>query len=455
MDRKNGQEEKTQSQVKVKKKGTNKIAIMIIIIIGLILASWRIILTLSQNNSTRNIMSGEIKPMITVEYPEGYGFEDYASMSKIREQNQVDENFSQAVNDFAFKTSSEIFKKYDNNINYSPLSLYYALGIATTGAGNDTEKELQTLLGASDKQSLADNCRSLYRNIYKDNEIGKLKIADSVWLDNNGTVFKKSFADKCAKDFYASVFSVDFNDNKTYSKMSEWVADNTNNSINPQINSVPNQIMSIMNTVYYCDQWVDEFDINSTKQGDFYTADNNTVTCDFMNSVYGSAPYVKGENFTRSSLTLKNSSEMIFILPDKGVSLKELITNEKSLKNLFESGEINSGEVTWKIPKFEFDSDLSLKDTLTTTGITKAFCGDADFTDMTKDQAFISDISQNTHIAINEKGVEASAFTDIQYAGSACPEGKAEMILDRPFIYGIKADNNTLLFIGICNNPTV
>ena len=67
--------------------------------------------------------------------------------------------------------------------------------------------------------------------------------------------------------------------------------------------------------------------------------------------------------------------------------------------------------------------------------------------------AYIGDIHQETYISIDEEGVEASAFTQINYVGSGQPEGRAEMILDCPFIYGITAPNGNLLSIGICTNP--
>jgi serpin B len=70
-------------------------------------------------------------------------------------------------------------------------------------------------------------------------------------------------------------------------------------------------------------------------------------------------------------------------------------------------------------------------------------------------QAFISNIQQKAHISIDENGVEASAYTEIAIAGAAMPEGRAEMILDRPFIYGIQSRYGDLLFIGVCNNPTL
>ena len=67
--------------------------------------------------------------------------------------------------------------------------------------------------------------------------------------------------------------------------------------------------------------------------------------------------------------------------------------------------------------------------------------------------AFIIKIRQETHIGIDEIGVEASAFTQIDYVGAAQPIDRAEMILDRPFIYGIVTGDGTLLFAGILENP--
>lgn len=116
-------------------------------------------------------------------------------------------------------------------------------------------------------------------------------------------------------------------------------------------------------------------------------------------------------------------------------------------------GEDFHGRVVWKIPKFSFNSQLELKDTLKALNVKLAFEPNADFTEMTEQMAYISEIQQQTYIAIDEEGVEASAFTQINYLGGAAPEGSADMILNRPFICGITASNGSLLFIGICINP--
>ncbi|MCI8505989.1 MAG: serpin family protein [Lachnospiraceae bacterium] len=109
---------------------------------------------------------------------------------------------------------------------------------------------------------------------------------------------------------------------------------------------------------------------------------------------------------------------MVFILPDEGISPQSLIDTPEKIREVFEGGEEYMGEVVWQIPKFDFTSSLDLKETLNHLGVT-------------------------------------SAFTLIEYAGEAIPNGRADMCLTRPFLYGITGTNGALLFVGICENPSV
>jgi serpin B len=400
-----------------------------------------------------------IKPITEVIYPKAYAFDDYDSRRKIMDENPLDDNLVEIVNDFAYKTGSLILSEAKENVNYSPLSLYYSLGIATTGARAETEKEMLDLLGIKDRQFLSEQSGNLYRVLYKDNEIGKLRIANSIWLGNeiNGkpVEFKETFIENASKNFYASTHNVDFSDKKTGKDMGNWIAENTNGLLKPEIETNPEQILSIINTVYFYDQWINRFNTNNTVENVFYLSNGEEVKSDFMNQTLGSASFSKGDNFIRSSLGLKNGGQMVFILPDDGILPNELVSSPEQIKEIFESGKDFFGKVVWKIPKFSFDSKFELKEKLKDLGVKLAFEPDADFTGITEHMAYISDIQQETRISINEEGVEAAAFTQIDYMGSAMPEDHAEMILNRPFIYGITSSNGSLLFIGICTNPEV
>jgi len=234
--------------------------------------------------------------------------------------------------------------------------------------------------------------------------------------------------------------------------MGQWIEENTNGTLLPILPTNAEQILSIINTVYLYDEWTNGFNDENTAKDIFHAPDGD-IAVDFMNKTDSSAGYTKGEGFLRASLGLKGNGEMVFILPDEGRSISELLDSAENVQELFEGGENGHGEVVWKLPKFNFDAEYKLGDVLKTLGMTEAFQLDADFSGITDETAFISDVIQETHIAIDENGVEASAFTSILYCGDALPNGRAEMILNRPFIYGITARNGALLFVGICNNP--
>jgi serpin B len=338
------------------------------------------------------------------------------------------------------------------------VSLYYALALAATGANGKTYDEIVKLLGIDDKSELSDQCSNLYRLLYTDNEISRLKIANSLWLDNEiggqRIKFKKDFMKNAKDKFYSSLFSVDFESEKTPEAMSSWVSENTNGRIAPEFKVDDSQIMSIINTIYFYDEWIDGFNKDNTKPDTFYLENGDSVTCDFMNMTLASHPYTKGDGFIKSSLGLKNNSEMVFILPDEGVSVRSLLSSSEKIEELFaRDANKKGGEMVWSVPKFSYSTRFNLKDQLIALGMTSAFSGDADFTGITDGPAFISGVNQETYISIDEKGVEAAAFTEIINYGSGKPEEKAEMILNRPFIYGITAPNGILLFMGVCMNP--
>ena len=113
------------------------------------------------------------------------------------------------------------------------------------------------------------------------------------------------------------------------------------------------------------------------------------------------------------------------------------------------------GEVVWKIPKFDYAAEAELSQTLQAMGISAAFDPAlANFAGLLEEKAemplWVNGVRQQARISINEDGVEAAAYTQIDVAGSPMPEGRADMILDRPFLYYISAEG-ALLFVGIVN----
>lgn len=151
-----------------------------------------------------------------------------------------------------------------------------------------------------------------------------------------------------------------------------------------------------------------------------------------MNQTIGCQGFYKGDNYAMSSLGTKNG-QVMFLLPDKGVDVYEFLESPDILKEALKETE-------------EKEASFGL-------GMEDAFSSEnADFSSMSDNPLWIGNVSQDTHVGIDENGIEAASFTRIDYEGAAECEGQAEMILDRPFLYVVK-NSGCILFVGICQEP--
>ena len=233
--------------------------------------------------------------------------------------------------------------------------------------------------------------------------------------------------------------------------MTKWIKEKTNGTLAPEMELDPETMLSIINTLYLKDEWTDRFDKNSTADGTFTKANGEKVTCSFMNAIKNQG-FMRGENYTASMVSMKNFGSKWFILPDEGVSTDDILSSSETLEEIL-TGETNGyGMVTFSIPKFEFTSKFNLAEALKSLGMDHALDSESDYSVISDLSSFISAVKQETYIAIDEVGVEASAFTQIDYCGAGMPQDNAELILDRPFIYIIKG--STPLFMGVINDPS-
>lgn len=391
--------------------------------------------------------------LVKADLPDAAGFDDYDKRMNIREEYPINDGFISAVTDFSRITSGAIDHSGENLI-YSPISLYYALSILAYGSNGAAEKELTELLGC-EKDDLPKNTEALYRQIYDDNEIGKTRLSNSVWVDRNkGVNIKNEWLDNTANGFFASVYDVDFNDEATGELIGQWISDTTGGKLEYSFNPDPAQVMSIINSVDYSDQWTDLFDESLTKKDDFTNRDGSTAECDFMNSE-GMGTFYKTDEYQMSSMQLKNGGSVSFILPSENVDPQTLLYDESVYGRVFgwdENDEARgNGIVTWKIPKFSYQSDLDLVKALRKLGVNSVFDTNDSLGDISDDPLFVSSVIQKAKVAVNEKGIEAAAYTEISYCGSAMPTDTCEMILDRPFAFIVTSRYNVPLFVGVVN----
>ena len=389
--------------------------------------------------------------------PKSISYEDYEAKLELENNNQVDEAFQKAFAEFANKSTSKLLVNQQGNTVYSPISLYFALALLASGADSTTKEELYTVMGIEDKDLdyLTEQTGKLYRRLYSDNEAGTLKIGNSLWLENNFK-FLDDYVNTAADKFYSSIYHVDFKQKATADLMSSWVSESTNGLIKPDIQLSDAQVLTIMNTVYFKDRFVDEFNKGLTKKDIFNLEDGNSIKVDFMNKKELQHPYVKTDEYISTKLNFINNATMTFVLPNEGIDVDALIGDSSKVAEMFQTESTGSADITFKVPKFDYGSKFDLVEMLNSLGMTEAFEETADFSKISEEDLFVSGVKQEAQIFLDEEGAMAAAFTQVDVNTTSMPMDSPEKIefnLDRPFIYGITSRDGTLLFVGVCKNP--
>lgn len=405
--------------------------------------------------------------------------DDYKAWNALIDENSCSEEFAQALADFSYRSASQVLAQEEGNGNYSPLSLYYALALAGTGAKGETAGELLGVLGMESKEDLALGCRNLYRQLYyrEERQRGQyeaygegefqsaLKLRNSLWL-SDAFSFRQEYRDGAERDFYASIHPADFALPETGKVMGEWISDQTNGVLAPSFSVDPNTALCMINTLYFYGGWDTRFSAERTKAEDFNLDDGRTTECQMMNRNEDFGLFRKGDGYTMSCLNTNNNCRMVVLLPDKGRRAEEfLLDKDKLAESLgavdeMDDGGWQRGKIIWKMPKFSFGSSYSLEESLQKMGIRRMFDGEqADFSGISPDKPlWVSQVIQESHIGVDEEGVEGAAYTMLAVCGAGMmeEEKEVEMFCDRPFIYGIQDRySGTWLFIGVCRNPNV
>ena len=346
------------------------------------------------------------------------------------------------------------------NSNLSPISVYLALAMTADGARGDTQTAMLKLLGCESIEELRGICGEMLNELSIDTEDSTLTLADSIWMaDRNGTLkFSDEYLSALADTYRSEASTVDFSKAETGRQIADWITEHTRGKIKISEDAMkfdPETIAVLINTIYLKDAWRDEFYEGATEAGTFFSPEGELIV-DYMKRTDNSVTIVQGDGFMRYSLPLLRVGRMTFILPNEGMTFSDILGSPDRIHALLHGGQEIRANVNVKLPKFKFQDRFDLNDTLKALGIEIAFSGSADFSGMGDFDAKISRVLQESFIGVDEKGVEAAAYTMVAMDECAMmPEDLPEIdfFLTRPFLYAIEANDGTVLFIGSVTTP--
>jgi serpin B len=371
---------------------------------------------------------------------------------------------------FAFELYQKLVEQLEGqeaNLFYSPYSISLALAMTYAGASGETAQQMaDTLQFLLEQASLHPAFNWLDAELAsrgegaqgKDGEGFRLNIVNAIWGQKDYE-FLPAFLDVLAENYGAGLRILDFitETEKSRLTINDWVSDQTEGRIKDLI--PPGAIdaltrLVLTNAIYFNAAWEHPFDEKMTADGPFNLLDGEQVIVPMMKQTE-SFGYTEGEGYQAVELPYDGGElSMVILLPEAGKfeAFEEGLQSQQVDAIISDLRHI---EVTLTMPKFEFDSEFSLKDTLAEMGMPIAFSSSADFSGMTgKRELSISDVMHKAFVAVDEAGTEAAAATAVIVGLTAVPEPLVDVTVDRPFIFLIRdIETGAVLFVGRVLNP--
>ncbi len=370
------------------------------------------------------------------------------------------ESLSSGINRFSFSLYRHVSLEDEDNVIFSPMSIYFALSILYSGARGDTQKQMEKTLCLKIEQKRVPSEVSLFsRNIFPQKSKTKsiLKMANAIWVQK-GFKLLKNYKSIIMNYYNTILKEVNFliERESVVNEINRWVYENTNGKIKNILNQgdIDSLVRLVLtNAIYFKGIWKHRFKEKNTVMMPFFVSPKREVKV-MMMRIKEKFPYYSDGNIKVIELPYSGDEiSMVVFLPEKGQikRFESELTYEKFeyfLKNL------KTTRVKVSMPKFKIDKKYYLEKTLAKMGMEDAFSKRADFSkiDGRKD-LFISKVIHQAYIDVNEEGTEAAGSTVITMRLTSVlnePEFKA----DHPFLFTIiHKKTKTILFMGRVKNP--
>ncbi|MBL7977395.1 MAG: serpin family protein [Bacteroidetes Order II. Incertae sedis bacterium] len=374
--------------------------------------------------------------------------------------SDAQQKVAQKSNHFGFDLLNHTLKEETQNPNVvvSPLSVSMAFGLALNGAKGNTRTEIENTLAIAglSPEAINQTYRTLLDQLPKLDPKVQLNIANAIWYDQQfGTAVKPDFLATNQTYFDAKVQALNFKDPAAVNTINNWVNTSTKGKISKILDSISaNEVMFLMNALYFKGTWTTEFDEKETSNAPFTVSPGKNTNVPMMKQT-GQMAYAENDLFQAVELPYGDEIyTMTILLPKEGGSSEKIIADLSSKWDSWQST-FRKQKIALQLPRWKTAYEVTLNGILQTLGIKEAFMGGiADFTGIADARLSISKVKHKTFIEVNEKGTEAAAVTSIGIEVTSFPN-MPQMVVNRPFLFVIREKSSgTILFLGQIQDPT-
>ena len=368
-----------------------------------------------------------------------------------------------------FQLTTEITPDYFKastkaNQIFSPLSLWYALGVLREGATGASLEELDRMMKLSSDFNSSTIIPELSKTLnfmeasdhLKDGTKSGIRLTNGIFFDKKYRKnIKDTFLEKAATVWGTETAQVDFTKKgETQKIIKDWVSLKTDQFIPDYVANFMDDgtaIMNIYNVLYLKDQWQSPF-IKLSDQ--IFHSPTGDVTAPFMGKTSQTQSYYETASYQAAAFDGEKGIRVWFLLPKEGTPLDLLPGLEKLLSDAALADKIPV-RLNFKAPLLDIDGDnQSIKAILMEKGYTNIF-NHAEFNNMlTGVDAVVNDIKQKTKLQMDENGFKAAAVTEIEMGTTSMPaDPPIEFTVDRPYLILIEYQGLPL-FISQITDPT-
>lgn len=355
-------------------------------------------------------------------------------------------------NSFAFDLFRSLQEEdAEENVFFSPYSIYTALSMLYNGATGRGKEEMAAALGYGDMELSDLNGRQLELKsmLERAGEKVKINVGNSLWA-NEGVTPRKSFNDALKRFYDSELYVRDFGDKKTVAEVNGWISDKTEGMIPEMLKGIsPECVMFLINAIYFKGIWTHEFDPEATAGHVFVDHKGKETEVKMMHQTRR-LPYWETREYQALKLSYGDGeASMYIILPRPGWNINDFLKGFDITEWNHLTGVMRSEETELGLPRFKMSYGVKrLNGALESLGMSHMF-SPGYLMNITGDpRLYVEYVDHKAVMEVDERGTEAAAATIIS-VGKAAYTKPRWFMADRPFFFIIRDERSGLiLFMG-------
>jgi serpin B len=365
-------------------------------------------------------------------------------------------DLAKADTGFSLRLARELAQsKPSENLFISPCSVSAVLQMVGNGARGQTQSEMARALGFEGTSWDAVNrfSRLQSQSLAEAQSNVVLTVANAIWY-RQGTRLIADFERVNREGYGAVLEALDFGSPQAPIRINRWVEESTRGRIQNMVAGPLSSDMRVIlaNAVYFKGAWLRKFDTKETQPLAFHPGEGPEQTVPMMRQRGDFAYFADGRMQAVRLPYQGGRLAMIVLLPATNSSPDQLLSQLDAGSWLSLVQELKNRPGLLRIPRFKLEYEAELNGALSALGMRRAFTHDADFSGMSAEPLFLSEVKHKAFVEVNEQGTEAAAATIAVMRATSFrnPEAPFEMTVDRPFLFALADESTrTILFLGL------